>query len=76
MFEGAKERRGLDFLKPGTTMNASPYIETMYNYLVRTHNISENRNLLQDSTPCHKVRLISHWHYREGLQPIKRPAKT
>ena len=29
MFEGATGRRGLEFLKSGTTMNISPYIKTM-----------------------------------------------
>ena len=49
MFDGTAGRVSLEFLKPGISMNAASYLETLDKYLVRTHNITRNTHLLHDS---------------------------
>ena len=76
MFDGAAGRGGLDFLKKGTTMNATRYIETLDKYLVRTHNIRKNTHLLQDSAPCHKAKKTMAWLKAEGIKTIAWPGNS
>ena len=51
MFDGTAGRVGLEFLKPGISMKAARYLETLDKYLVRTHNITRNTHLLHDNAP-------------------------